>query len=141
MTWIEYAVIAAYLALLMLVGWIFKRFNENTSDYLRGGCRGSWWLVGTSVFMSLFSAWTFTGAAGVAYESGFSVIVIYFANALGFFVNFLFTGPWLRQLRATTAPEISSIDLAVASLADKPSSLMILMVFSTTTSLTQTMTA
>jgi SSS family transporter len=109
MTWIEYAVIAAYLGLLIVVGWIFKRFNENTSDYLRGGCRGSWWLVGTSVFMSLFSAWTFTGAAGVAYESGFSVMVIYFANAAGFFVNFLFTGPWLRQLRATTAPEVINL--------------------------------
>lgn len=109
MTWIEYSVITAYLALLMLVGWVFKRFNEDTSDYLRGGCRGSWWLVGSSVFMSIFSAWTFTGAAGVAYESGFSVMVIYFANALGFFVNFLFTGPWFRQLRATTAPEIINL--------------------------------
>jgi len=106
MSSIEYYVIVGYLILLVVVGWIFKRFSANSSDYLRGGCKGTWWLVGTSSFMSVFSAWTFTGAAGVAYESGFSVMIIYFGNAFGFFLNFLFMAPWFRQLRATTVPEV-----------------------------------
>lgn len=106
MTWIEYAVIVAYLFFLLGVGWVFKRFNKNTSDYLRGGCKGTWWLVGSSAFMSVFSAWTFTGAAGVVFESGLSVMIIYLGNTAGFFINFLFVGAWLRQLRATTAPEV-----------------------------------
>ena len=55
--------------------------------------------------MSAFSAWTFTGAAGIAYEAGFSVMFIYGGNALGFFMNYLFMGPWLRQMRVTTFPE------------------------------------
>jgi len=107
-SYIEYLVIIGYLALIVLVGVVFKNFSHNTDDYFKGGSKGSWWLVGSSAFMSAFSAWTFTGAAGVAFESGFSVMIIFLGNAFGFFLNFLFLGPWLRQMRVTTFPEAIS---------------------------------
>jgi len=81
----EYLVIVGYLALIISVGLVFQKFSSNTDDY--------------------FKAWTFTGAAGIAYESGFSVMFIFFGNVLGFFANYLFMGPWLRQMRVTTFPE------------------------------------
>lgn len=102
---IEYLVIVGYLVLIISVGLVFRKFSSNTDDYFRGGCKGTWWLVGSSAFMSAFSAWTFTGAAGIAYEAGFTVMFIYAGNALGFFMNYLFMGPWLRQMRVTTFPE------------------------------------
>lgn len=102
---IEYVVIFGYLLVIISVGLVFKKFSTNTDDYFRGGCKGTWWLVGSSAFMSAFSAWTFTGAAGIAYEAGFTVLFIYGGNALGFFANYLFMGPWLRQMRVTTFPE------------------------------------
>ena len=105
---IEFLVIIGYLVLIVLVGIIFKNFSNNTDDYFKSGSKGSWWLVGSSAFMSAFSAWTFTGAAGVAFESGFSVMIIFLGNAFGFFLNFLFLGPWLRQMRVTTFPQAIS---------------------------------
>ena len=105
---IEYLVVLGYLVLIVLVGIVFKKFSANTDDYFKSGSKGSWWLVGSSAFMSAFSAWTFTGAAGVAFESGFSVMIIFLGNALGFFLNFVFLGPWLRQMRVTTFPEAIS---------------------------------
>jgi len=105
---IEYLVIIGYLVLITLVGIVFKKFSADTDDYFKSGSKGSWWLVGSSAFMSAFSAWTFTGAAGVAFESGFSVMIIFLGNAFGFFLNFLFLGPWLRQMRVTTFPEAIS---------------------------------
>ena len=105
---IEYLVIIGYLILITVVGLVFKKFSSNTDDYFKSGTKGSWWLVGSSAFMSAFSAWTFTGAAGVAFESGFSVMIIFLGNAFGFFLNFLFLGPWLRQMRVTTFPEAIS---------------------------------
>ena len=102
---IEYVVIVGYLALIIMVGLFFRKFSDNTDDYFKGGSKGTWWLVGSSAFMSAFSAWTFTGAAGIAYEAGFTVMFIYIGNALGFFANYLFMGPWLRQMRVTTFPE------------------------------------
>jgi len=105
---IEYLVIIGYLVLITIVGIVFKKFSSDTDDYFKSGSKGSWWLVGSSAFMSAFSAWTFTGAAGVAFESGFSVMIIFLGNAFGFFLNFLFLGPWLRQMRVTTFPEAIS---------------------------------
>lgn len=103
---IDWIVIGSYLALIMAMGAVFARFNRNDSDYFRGGSKGTWWLVGASAFMSGFSAYTFTAAAGVAFESGWSVVVIYFANAFGYLLNFLFLAPWFRQIRATTSAEV-----------------------------------
>ena len=72
---IEYFVIVGYLALIITVGLVFKKFSSNTDDYFKGGSKGTWWLVGSSAFMSAFSAWTFTGAAGIAYEAGFTCLL------------------------------------------------------------------
>ncbi len=98
--------IGVYLLLLISVGLRVRALNRNSADFFRSGCQGTWWLVGVSDFMSSFSAWTFTGAAGVAFEAGWSVAVIFLANAFGFLLNAIWFAPWFRQLRATTVPEI-----------------------------------
>lgn len=98
--------IVVYLLVLVAVGLKVRSLNRNSGDFFRSGCQGTWWLVGVSDFMSSFSAWTFTGAAGVAFEAGWSVSIIFMANALGFFLNAAWFAPWFRQLRATTVPEI-----------------------------------
>ncbi|MDP6037443.1 MAG: hypothetical protein QGG64_02745 [Candidatus Latescibacteria bacterium] len=114
-TSIEYVVIGCYLAALVGVGMVFRRFNENVSDYFRNGCKGTWWLVGSSAFMTAFSAWTFSGAAGAAYEAGWSVLVIYLANSVGFAINGLFLAKWFRQIRAITAPEVIRIRFGIST--------------------------
>ncbi len=103
---IEYAVIAAYLLVLVAIGFTFRAFNKDVSDYFRNGCKGTWWLVGASAFMSSFSAVTFTAMAGAAFESGLGVTIIFLGNALGFAVTAIWLAPWFRQLRAITAPEV-----------------------------------
>jgi solute:Na+ symporter, SSS family len=112
-TWIEYVVVGCYLAALVGVGMVFRTFNENVSDYFRNGCKGTWWLVGASSFMTAFSAWTFSGAAGAAYEAGWSVLVIYLANSVGFAINGLFLAKWFRQIRAITGPEVIRLRFGV----------------------------
>lgn len=102
---IEYLVIGFYLLLLVAIGAVVKRFNKDDSDYFRSGCKGTWWLVGASAFMVQFSAWTFTGAAGAAYEAGWSVMAIFIANAMGYFLVAAVFGGWFRQMRVVTIPE------------------------------------
>ena len=80
---LDYAIIAAYLLLRVGVGAAFTRFTRTSADYFRGGSRATWWLVGTSLYMGCFSAWTFTGAAGVAYLAGWSVVCIYGGSICG----------------------------------------------------------
>lgn len=64
-----------------------------------------WWMVGATAFMTQFSAWTFTGAAGRAFSDGFVVVILFLANAFGYFLNYIYFAPKFRQLRVVTAIE------------------------------------
>jgi SSS family transporter len=58
--------------------------------------------------MSGFSAWTFTGAAGVAYQAGIAAVGLYIGNAASFLLGyFVFAARW-RRSRITTVMEYLS---------------------------------
>jgi hypothetical protein len=84
---VDYAVIALYALLMVRVGFYVLRFNRGAAEYFRGGSRIPWLVAGLSCFMAGFSAWTFTGAAGVAYRSGIAAIGLYIGNALSFLLR------------------------------------------------------
>ncbi|TVU71199.1 sodium:solute symporter family transporter [Cobetia crustatorum] len=99
---LDTAVIGIYFLFLIAIGWLFRTFTSTTSDYFRGGGNMLWWMVGATSFMTQFSAWTFTGAAGKAYNDGFAVAIIFMANAFGYLMNYLYFAPRFRQLRVIT---------------------------------------
>jgi SSS family solute:Na+ symporter len=102
---IDYAVIAAYMALMLVIGYFSMRFNTRAADYFRGGNRIHWLAAGLSSFMSGFSAWTFTGAAGLAYKRGLIVVLLYVGNACTFLLGyFVFAARW-RRARISTVME------------------------------------
>lgn len=98
-------IVGIYFLFLISIGWMFRSFTNTTSDYFRGGGNMLWWMVGATAFMTQFSAWTFTGAAGQAYTNGFTVAVIFLANAFGYLMNYLYFAPKFRQLRVVTVIE------------------------------------
>jgi Na+/proline symporter len=98
----DYGVIGFYFAFMAMIGLVCRKFIGNTSDYFRGGGKMLWWVAGCTAFVAQFSAWTFTGAASKAYQDGPVILVIYLANALGFFLNYLFFAPRFRQMRVVT---------------------------------------
>ncbi|MFA0693233.1 sodium:solute symporter family transporter [Vibrio sp. 10N.222.49.C9] len=95
-------IVGIYFLFLIAIGWMFRTFTSTTSDYFRGGGNMLWWMVGATAFMTQFSAWTFTGAAGKAYADGMAVAVIFLANAFGYLMNYLYFAPKFRQLRVVT---------------------------------------
>jgi SSS family transporter len=95
-------IVGIYFLFLIAIGWMFRTFTSNTSDYFRGGGNMLWWMVGSTAFMTQFSAWTFTGAAGKAYTDGFTVAIIFVANAFGYLMNYVYFAPKFRQLRVVT---------------------------------------
>ncbi|MFI3209334.1 MAG: hypothetical protein R3Y40_09395, partial [Eubacteriales bacterium] len=99
---VDIAVILVYFLFLIAIGWIFRTFSNSTSDYFKGGGKMLWWMVGATAFMTQFSAWTFTGAAGKGFTDGFAVTAIFFGNAVGYFGNYLFFAAKSRQMRVTT---------------------------------------
>jgi Na+/proline symporter len=105
LTKIDFAVIGFYLLFLLVIGWSFRRSDGDSDAYFRGGGRMSWWLVGMSIFMGSFSAWTFTGAGGLAYEHGLVALTIFLANALILLINGIAFAPWIRQTRVIASIE------------------------------------
>jgi SSS family transporter len=105
---VDYVVIGLYALLMIVVGLYVVRFNRGAAEYFRGGSRVPWLVAGLSCFMSGFSAWTFTGAAGVAYRAGIAATGLYIGNALSFLLGyFVFAQRW-RRSRITTVMEYLS---------------------------------
>ncbi|WP_027695765.1 sodium:solute symporter family protein [Vibrio litoralis] len=103
---IDILVVAVYFVFMVIIGFLFKRLaGSSTSDYFRGGGKMLWWMVGSTAFMTQFSAWTFTGAAGKAYTDGFPILVIFMANAFGFLLSWWFFSYRFRQMRTVTPIE------------------------------------
>ena len=100
---LDFSIIVIYMLAMGSVGFAFMRFNKDAADYFRGGNRIPWLAAGLSSFMSGFSAWTFTGAAGIAYRNGIVVVLLYVGNALAFLLGyFVFAQRWRRTRISTT---------------------------------------
>lgn len=105
MTIYDYIVVVFYLAFMFVMGPIYKTFSKSASDFFRGGGGMLWWVVGSSTFMSTFSAWAFTGGAAKAYETGTFFLLLFACNILGYIFTYIFTAAKFRQMRVVTAIE------------------------------------
>lgn len=102
----DYIVIGLYFVLILAIGVVFSRMaSKSTSDYFRGGGRMLWWMVGSTAFMAQFSAMTFTGSAGKAFNDGFAVCAVYIGNTFAFYCGYLFFAHRFRQMRVDTPTE------------------------------------
>ena len=102
----EYLVIFIYMAFLLGLGFAFSKFNKNTSDYFRSGAQGTWWLVGTSLFIGAISSSTFTATAGLAFDAGLTALAVNAGFWIGIVINICFLARKFRQLRCVTFPEV-----------------------------------
>jgi len=102
---IDYVIVVLYMIITLGVGYYFLRFNTSESDFFKGGNKIPWLVAGLSSFMSGFSAWTFTGAAGIAYKEGITAILMYIGTSISFLMGyFFFAAPW-RRTRVSSVME------------------------------------
>ena len=71
--------IIVYLIIMMAIAVFFSKFMKGEKDFFTGGRKIHWWIAGISLYMGLFSAWTFSGAASLVYRTGWYGL-IYFAT-------------------------------------------------------------
>ena len=110
----DYFIILFFLGLMVFIGLRCRAASENFGDYVRMGSRSPWWLAGSSIFMMTFSAITFTGICGSAYVAGWSVLVIFWCNALLFTIQAFIFAPLLRRTRADTPQDTYRLRFGVA---------------------------
>ncbi|PVX39202.1 Na+/proline symporter [Pasteurella langaaensis DSM 22999] len=103
---VDYLVMAGYFCVIVAISLLFKKMASNsTSDYFRGGGKMLWWMVGGTAFMTQFSAWTFTGAAGKAFTDGLSVIAVFVGNMVAYLAAYWYFAKRFRQMRVDTPTE------------------------------------
>ena len=103
---IDNIVIAGYFCLIAAISLIFKKMaNQSTSDYFRGGGKMLWWMVGGTAFMTQFSAWTFTGAAGKAFSDGLTITAVFVGNMVAYIFAYFWFARRFRQMRVDTPTE------------------------------------
>ena len=95
---LDWAVVAAYLLVMIAIGtWSHRRVSTSSEFFTTGG-RLPWWLAGISHHMSGYSAVIFVAFAGVAYDQGIvSYVMFLFPLAVGTGIGaFLFAPKWNR---------------------------------------------
>ncbi len=104
---IDLIVVMFFLGIILSTGFVFKKLGRSSSsNYFRGGGRMLWWMVGSTIFMTQFSAWTFTGAAAKGYTDGLMVIAVFVGNVVGFYAAYKYFAAKYRQTRVDTGGEI-----------------------------------
>lgn len=103
--WADHAVIASYLAVMMLLGWKLAKRQHSDEEYFLGSRKLPWFAVGVSVIASLLSSITYLSEPGNVWRYGFANIVgklvavpiemlLVFSLCIPFFMRFRFTSAY-----------------------------------------------
>lgn len=102
---VDYLVIAVYLLLMLAIGVYFTRLMKGGKDFFIGGNLIPWWASGISLYMTMFSAWTFTGGASFVYYTGWFGLLYFTTWSISFLIGFLLSARRWRRTRITSPVE------------------------------------
>lgn len=75
---LDYAILLAYFAGIMVFGLWFGRYTTTTKDFFFGGQRFSWWLISFSCVATLVGSYSFIKYSEVGFTYGISSTQSYF---------------------------------------------------------------
>ena len=115
---LDWIILIATLAFIVLYGVWKNNSHKNINDYLKGGNQARWWTVGLSVMATQASAITFLSTPGQAYHDGMGFIQFYFGLPFAMLLICLFFIPVYHRLKVYTAYEFleNRFDLSVRTL-------------------------
>jgi Na+/proline symporter len=99
LTPLDWAAIAAYLLITLVLGLYFRRKSgQSTADYFVSGREVSWWLAGTSMVATTFAADTPLAVTGLVYAQGVAGNWLWWSFLpSGMMTVFLFARLWRRS--------------------------------------------
>jgi solute:Na+ symporter, SSS family len=99
LTLLDWSAIAGYLLITIVLGLYFRRRSgKNMEEYFASGRNVSWWLAGTSMVATTFSADTPLAVTGLVYTQGIAGNWLWWASLLsGMMTVFLFARLWRRS--------------------------------------------
>ena len=68
---VPYFILGAYLAVLLLLGWVgYRRSSAGEEDYYLAGRQQTWIVSSLSIMSTFFSSFALLGAPGMVYREG-----------------------------------------------------------------------
>jgi len=106
LAWQDHAVVAAYFAALVGMGWHFARKQKSGAEYFLASRRVPWFALGLSIMATLMSSLTYLSEPGEVWLSGVTTIVAKWIAILTEMVVVLFVIiPFLMRFRFTSVYE------------------------------------
>ena len=106
MHWIDWSVVAAYVVIVTVVGFLFiKRASGSVADYFVAGRNLPWWLAGTSLVATSFAADTPLFVAGLLATKGISGNWIWWSQAVAWALAVVFFARLWRRSGVITDAE------------------------------------
>lgn len=102
---LNWAVLIAYLAGMLGLGFYFMRRQKGGDDFFKGGGRIPWWAAGISIFATMLSAITYMSIPAKAYVTDWTYYPMQICILLVSFPVIKYYLPFFRRLNVTTAYE------------------------------------
>ncbi len=94
--WCVLGSFVVYLLLMLGIGFLFSKRQENMGDYFLGGRKMNKWVVALSAQASDMSGWLLMGLPGAIYVAGFSEAWIGIGLGIGTYLNWKIVAKRLR---------------------------------------------
>jgi solute:Na+ symporter, SSS family len=110
LTWTDWAVIAGYLLINLLIGIYYRRRSGGTTEeFFVSGRNVSWWLAGTSMVATTFAADTPLFVTGVIATQGIAGNWIWWSSCLSGLMTVFFFARYWRRSEVLTDVELTEI--------------------------------
>ena len=105
MSWVDWAIVGAYLAWVTWDGFRLSRNTEAMDGYLLASRSLPWWAVGLSVMATQLSAITMTSTTGQGYADGMRFVQFYFGLPIAMILLSVTVVPFFWRAKVYTAYE------------------------------------
>src|SRR5215475_3334077 len=105
MHWIDWVIVAAYLAYIIIDGLRLTKRSKEVSGYFLANRSLPWWAVGLSVMATQLSAVTLVGTTGRGFTEGMSILQLYFGLPLAMIILSVTAVPFFYRAGVYTAYE------------------------------------
>ncbi|MCS7230407.1 MAG: hypothetical protein NZ923_10325 [Candidatus Kryptonium sp.] len=102
---VDYIVLVIYFVIMLFIGIYYSKFSKGVKNYFAAGNKVPWWISGVSLYMTNFSAWTFTAAAGFIYHSSWYGVIYISSGIVTYFLASLLTAKRWRRSRVVSPIE------------------------------------
>lgn len=104
--WLNWGVLALYLAAMLGMGIYFMRRESGADDFFRGGGRIPWWAAGISIYATMLSAITYMAIPAKAYTTDWTYYPMLWMIPIVGIPVIKYYLPYFRKLQVASAYEI-----------------------------------